>query len=671
MVNGLSLILGGGTFDAALMSVEEGIMQVVDTEGDNYLGGKNLDLAIIDKILIPYLKDKYSVDSIFESDTKTNILKGALKKHAEQAKIALTSSESHLIYQEDFFKDDSGDEVELDLTITLSEYNNVVSDIFQKAIDITKELIKRNNLASKDLNKIVLVGGPTLSQTCRKILNDQMDCEIDVSIDPMTAVADGAAVSASTKSLPDDLKVRDKTKIQLNLQHEATSVENEEYVTISVDAENTEGDIPDKLFLEIANKDDSWASGRSELVDGSEVVFVTLSAGKTNTFEIKLFDDQGSKIPCQPGTFSILQGVKVANPTLPYHAGLGTITASTGKDYLGLIEGLEKNQNLPAKGKGSYKTSQDLRPGKSEDVLQIIIYEGSMNDEGTNPVLCDTIAKGQISGEDLSGLVPENSQLELTIKIDSSRRVSGSVFFKHTDDDVDIEFEQLVNKIPTKQDLEELINKGRATLTIDEDELFASNEEKVKKLISQLDKLQNQLDEGGSDDDVRMQTDSNLRKILKAVYQLEQEGEWPKVAEEIQETLKILNDVQAQYGNEETKKLVSDLKSRAETVIAEKETRLGKKLLSDIGSLKFALLRRDPNFYIAIISQLDRDFEMHEWKNPSQARQLLESAKRSIANRDFTVESLGEQVGAIYGCMKDPRRARQELTDKTKVTRID
>ena len=40
---------GGGTFDAALLKVEDGIMQVFDTEGDNYLGGKNLDYAIVDK----------------------------------------------------------------------------------------------------------------------------------------------------------------------------------------------------------------------------------------------------------------------------------------------------------------------------------------------------------------------------------------------------------------------------------------------------------------------------------------------------------------------------------------------------------------------------------------------------------------------------------------------
>ena len=48
---------GGGTFDAALLKVEDGIMQVFDTEGDNYLGGKNLDYAIVDSLIIPYLQE--------------------------------------------------------------------------------------------------------------------------------------------------------------------------------------------------------------------------------------------------------------------------------------------------------------------------------------------------------------------------------------------------------------------------------------------------------------------------------------------------------------------------------------------------------------------------------------------------------------------------------------
>ena len=61
--DGLWLVFdfGGGTFDAALLKVEDGIMKVIDTEGDNYLGGKNIDYAIVDEIIIPYLQKNFAM----------------------------------------------------------------------------------------------------------------------------------------------------------------------------------------------------------------------------------------------------------------------------------------------------------------------------------------------------------------------------------------------------------------------------------------------------------------------------------------------------------------------------------------------------------------------------------------------------------------------------------
>ena len=77
---------GGGTFDAALLKVEDGIMQVFDTEGDNYLGGKNLDYAIVDNLLIPYLHKNYAVDSYLQDAEKKEILRDAMKTYAEDVK---------------------------------------------------------------------------------------------------------------------------------------------------------------------------------------------------------------------------------------------------------------------------------------------------------------------------------------------------------------------------------------------------------------------------------------------------------------------------------------------------------------------------------------------------------------------------------------------------------
>lgn len=61
---------GGGTFDAALVKVEDGILTVFDTEGDNFLGGKNLDEAVVNKILLPSLREEYDLTSYDEIEWK-------------------------------------------------------------------------------------------------------------------------------------------------------------------------------------------------------------------------------------------------------------------------------------------------------------------------------------------------------------------------------------------------------------------------------------------------------------------------------------------------------------------------------------------------------------------------------------------------------------------------
>jgi molecular chaperone DnaK len=82
---------GGGTFDAALMKVDQGIIKVVDTEGDNHLGGKNLDIAIVDEIIIPELAKRFKLEKVLSGDER-GLLKSALKRIAEGIKIDLSAA---------------------------------------------------------------------------------------------------------------------------------------------------------------------------------------------------------------------------------------------------------------------------------------------------------------------------------------------------------------------------------------------------------------------------------------------------------------------------------------------------------------------------------------------------------------------------------------------------
>ena len=118
---------GGGTFDAALIKVEDGIMQVKDTEGDNYLGGKNLDYAIVDNIIIPYLQENFVIDGIMANDATRDILRDAMKFYAEQAKNQLSfKTQADITSQlDEFGEDDEGNEIELDLIITQEQLKPV------------------------------------------------------------------------------------------------------------------------------------------------------------------------------------------------------------------------------------------------------------------------------------------------------------------------------------------------------------------------------------------------------------------------------------------------------------------------------------------------------------------------------------------------------------------
>jgi hypothetical protein len=109
--------------------------------------------------------------------------------------------------------------------------------------------LKRNNLKGSDLGALILVGGPTYSPILRRMLKEQITEKVDTSVDPMTVVAKGAALFASTISVSNDVKEtsRDKTKLQLEINYEATSVEMDEMINIKVLKEKTTGTFPEKI----------------------------------------------------------------------------------------------------------------------------------------------------------------------------------------------------------------------------------------------------------------------------------------------------------------------------------------------------------------------------------------------------------------------------------------
>ena len=657
---------GGGTFDAALMKASEGIMKVVDTEGNNHLGGKNLDLAIVDEIIIPYLEENYSIASILSDEVRTSLLRNAVKRFAEETKINLSPADKNqydILTDEPIGEDDDGNEIEIDLSVTKEQYEVVIKPVFQRAIDLTKKLLKKNKMAGKDLSTILLIGGPTFSETLRNMVREQISKDIDISIDPMTAVATGAALMASTKDIPVGIQKIDKSKVQLKLMYSTDTVEKEEKIGIRVLRDKTEGDIPEKLFVELSRQDKGWSSGKIEIKGDAEILEVHLEQGKSNGFSINITDDKGSIFPSEPNSFSIIQGFKVAGSVLAFDLCIDVFEISAGKQHLINLKGLQKNQPLPAKGTGIFHTQKDIRPGNKSDQIRIPVYEDGV---GTRAIYNDFRGKFVITGEGLPGLLPKGSEVELTIQVDESEMITVSTSFPYLEDHfIDIKLSEYKRSAPEKKELERELNKALNALENLQEEYTELDLIKTEEIRSGLNRLGEQLDKGGSDAGMRDEILNDMREYLKDIDKLESDSEWPKVMQELKEALEHLEATKEQFGNDKAEQIVNQINDQVRSVIEKQDLKIAKDLTKQISAIDFALVDQGAGVALEIsyIKGFDDDFDMCDWKNRGEARQLINEAKNIINANRATKQNLRPIVGQLFGLLPQAQEGISGQTD--------
>jgi molecular chaperone DnaK len=651
---------GGGTFDAALMHVDDGIMKVVDTEGDNHLGGKNIDSAIVDQLFVPEIAKQCEIDGILDDELSKKLLQDALKRYAEQAKIALSSKSSWDHFLEDFGSDDEGEEMQVDLTISLEQYEKVCGPLFQKAIDTCKQLLERNKLSGNDLSSIVLVGGPTFSQTLRRMLKEQISNRIDTTVDPMTAVAKGAALFASTKNIPSDLQKRDTSKAQLTLKYPETTVETHENLGIRVDRNKSTANLPSSFSFEIIRADRGWSSGKVEMDGDTEIVEVVLNDGKANQFDIKLFGPDGSIIPCEPSSITIIHGLKIANPTLPYSIGLEVYNTIDGKQGVYAFKGLEKNKTLPAKGKGSYKTAKDIRPGNRSDKFTVQFYEFSYGDEGSRAILNDLFGGATVTGEQLPAMLPAQSEVELTLSIDASRRASLSIYIPTLDETIELQFESSTQK---SEDVTDLLGDVEQAREVAEKLESGEKSADVSEFKNELNEVERLLNNRGNDVDVKVLARQKLQKTFIALDKIESTNRWPELEAELDSAMEYLLVNDQRYGNEKSQQLVSDYQKRVRHAKSEKNYNAGKQLLDEIHAFSFALIGQDIGLWMSWIKEYDQDFETTEWTDKREARRVLNDAKSMIATNP-SKSKVEEAVRTLWSLMpKEKREAAQRASD--------
>ena len=628
---------GGGTFDAALLKVEEGIIQVFDTEGNNYLGGKDLDNAMVDRIMLPYLQKINSIEEILSSPSKKEILKSALKTYAEETKNQLSFKESYDIITNvgDLGEDDDGNEIELDITVTQKQIEDVFAPVFQEAIDICKKLLDRNNLGRDKLDKVILVGGPTHSPILRRMLREQIGDIIDTSLDPMTVVAKGAALYASTI----DNVVKEKVElgtIALSIAYEATTVETIEFVTVKLNKDNSEGIIPNNLKAKISRSDGGWSSDFFDLTEKGDVIDCYLQEDRSNSFSIKVFDEVGNPVLCSPNEFTIIQGSKIGSATIPYNIGIEVWNEECGKAVFKSIKGLEKNKTLPAIGtENNLKTSNDIRPGIASDIIKIPIYQAEYAGDGLPAIYFQYVSDVVLSGENLPAFLPAGSDIEFTVKVDRSEKMSFDIYIPKLDHseaiDVQIHKESITRdylKVEIEKAYVELRRLKREGIDITE-------------LAADLDRVNQDFNDGNENGKVL----KGLRDTLQAAARLDNCGEWERYEKKLNNALSMLSEDNEKYGNEETTKQIDEIHSQVNTAIAKKSISMAKELLDIMHALNFKIATIE--YFISWVLDWDKRFDFINWRNRTHARMLIDKGKAIVIDAP-TTEKLRPIVNDIF-----------------------
>jgi len=200
---------GGGTLDVTIMEMGGGVFEVMSTSGDTKLGGTDMDLAIIDYAKEEFRK-KEGVD--LSSDKKAM---ERLREGCEKAKIELSG-----VMETDINLPYIHEKTALEVKLTRAKLDSLVTSLVERCKPSIDKALEDAKVSTSDITKIVLVGGPTRMPIVKKFVGDAVGQSAESGVDPMEAVAFGAAIQAGILAgdVESDIVLLDVTPLTLGIE---------------------------------------------------------------------------------------------------------------------------------------------------------------------------------------------------------------------------------------------------------------------------------------------------------------------------------------------------------------------------------------------------------------------------------------------------------------------
>ncbi|MCD8282227.1 MAG: Hsp70 family protein, partial [Prevotella sp.] len=532
------------------------------------------------------------------------------------------------------------------MTVSQRETFDVMRPIFQKAVDICKSLLQRNHLSSSELEKLILVGGPTHCPLIRQMLRDQITPNVDTSVDPMTVVATGAALYASTIDADVSSEEFSSDTVMLELSYEATSVEKEEWVSVQLSADSSR----DNVLVELVRSDKAWSSGRVEIDKTGNVINAALLESRPNSFEVVCYDVNGNRLPCFPNEITIIQGSKVGAAPLPYNIGIAVWDTKKKRAVFRMATGLEKNKPVPATGViNGLKTTSELRPGVESDIIRVPIYQVDDFKEAVGrPVsLYEYVGDVLITGDDVEGFTAEGTAVDITLKVDTSEQMLLEIYFPNTDTTIDkpLDTGKKHSIAEAEKEIDDGLADARRTISQLRDDGIATDELEAA--------LRTVEDEAANSSEKKMVL-QHLKEVLRKIEDKNEGTEWERLESKLRDKFADLERAQEDLGDEKTARQVDELRRNVDSVIRQKDVKAGNEIIDRIGKLYVQLTLVYQCMYI--IRDYNASFDSEHWKDWQRARALINQGL-SIMNDKPTSEKLLPIAQEILRLLPDEDKA--------------
>jgi molecular chaperone DnaK len=621
---------GGGTFDAAIIKSEEGTIRVVHHAGDPFLGGSDIDRAIVDKLIAPRAARELGLSDFVRGNPKWIRAFNKLDKAAETAKIELSQNERTTL-DTCQFNNDSGEEIEFECELKRGDVVSLAEPFILRAVEMSKRVLREKRLGESAIGTLILVGGPTLAPYFRDLLTVQLGIPLNHSVDPMTVVASGAALFAGARRLtPSVLKpiAVGEYRLELAKSFKFVGIETEPTVGGTVSG-STPQDFTG-FCVEFVNTKTLWRSRRVPLkADGVFVATLFADQGERNVFAIELYNTEGRRLSVQPDTltYTVGAGGDVEQPVIN---SVGLALANNERVNL-----FKKGQGLPLRVTIDCHTIQPMRHGHVEDVLRIPIVEGEEEKADRNRLN----GALEIRGNQISRDVPVGTDFEVTVKIDESRILTVSAYIPLLDEEFEAQIEMKRHQ-PDAAQLQEEYEAEMARFHEVKSKAGTTGGQTAERLVEEVEAsplaqdVRETLDAAKADPTAALQGEKRLLEFKLRLDKVADALEWPTLVQEAREWLGHLQNVVDQHGNPQQKQRAEALSEEVETIVRERKPDRLRKRVEQIAGLYYELVMAQPGWWVYQFQSMEaREQEMSD---PVKAGRLLGQGRDCLAKNNVT-----------------------------------